>query len=145
MLAARGDTTESDQIAQIAALRAEVGALKRQRLETSGTSGRSQPDVARPMDDDSRAALVADIKQQLKTEMGLLPVSLLRERRQSFVELYSYDMTGASNYGTAGLSRQRLLRHGEARRRRAGRSAAVAQDRVGENHVSRPRDCREGH
>jgi S1-C subfamily serine protease len=54
------------------------------------------------MDDRSRAALVADIKQQLKSEMGLVPLSLLRERRQSFVELYSYDVTGASNYGTAG-------------------------------------------
>ena len=54
------------------------------------------------MDDHSRAALVADIKQQLKSEMGLMPVSMLRERRQSFVELYSYDATGASNYGTAG-------------------------------------------
>jgi S1-C subfamily serine protease len=54
------------------------------------------------MDDHSRAALVADIKQQLRSEMGLLPVSLLRERRASFVEMYSYDATGASNYGTAG-------------------------------------------
>ena len=31
-----------------------------------------------------------------------MPVSLLRERRQSFVEMYSYETTGASNYGTAG-------------------------------------------
>jgi S1-C subfamily serine protease len=54
------------------------------------------------MDDRSRAALVDDIKRQLRSEMGLLPVSLIRERRQSFVELYSYDTTGASNYGTAG-------------------------------------------
>jgi S1-C subfamily serine protease len=54
------------------------------------------------MDDHSRAALVADIKRQLKSEMGLLPVSMLRERRASFVEMYSYDSTGASNYGTAG-------------------------------------------
>jgi hypothetical protein len=101
LIAARGATSsESEQLAQIAALRAEVGALKRQRLEVLGTSGRIEPN--RPIDDDSRAALVADIKQQLKTEMGLVPVSLLRERRQSFVELYSYDMTGASNYGTAG-------------------------------------------
>ena len=101
LIAARGATnSEAEQLAQIAALRAEVGALKRQRLETSGTTGRIE--TSRPMDDDSRAALVADIKQQLKTEMGLVPVSLLRERRQSFVELYSYDMTGASNYGTAG-------------------------------------------
>lgn len=93
---------ESDQIA---ALRAEVGALKRQRSETSGTAGRlasSETAVVGAMDDRGRAALVAEIKQQLKHEMGLMPVSLMRERRQSFVELYSYDVTGASNYGTAG-------------------------------------------
>jgi S1-C subfamily serine protease len=100
LLAARATAaTESDQIA---ALRAEVGALKRQRSEISGTSGRTEPHAAAAMDDSSRAALVADIKQQLKSEMGLLPVSMLRERRASFVELYSYDVTGASNYGTAG-------------------------------------------
>jgi S1-C subfamily serine protease len=92
---------ESDQIA---ALRAEVGALKRQRAtEVSGTAGRStETDLVGAMDDRSRAALVADIKQQLRSEMGLMPVSLMRERRRSFVELYSYDVTGASNYGTAG-------------------------------------------
>lgn len=100
LIAARAATaTENDQIA---ALRAEVSSLKRQRVEISGTSGRTEPVKSGGMDDHSRAALVADIKQQLKSEMGLLPVSLLRERRESFVELYSYDMTGASNYGTAG-------------------------------------------
>src|SRR5262249_16231092 len=35
-------------------------------------------------------------------EMGLLPVSLLRDRRSSFVELYSYDKAGKTHYGTAG-------------------------------------------
>src|SRR6185503_16058867 len=85
---------------QIAELRAELGALKRQRVGV-GTSGRTEAPVG-AIDDHSRAALVADIKQQLKTEMGLMPVSMLRERRQSFVEMYSYDATGASNYGTAG-------------------------------------------
>ncbi len=100
LIAARAATaTENDQIA---ALRAELSSLKRQRTEISGTSGRTEPANRALMDDHSRAALVADIKQQLKSEMGLLPVSLLRERRESFVELYSYDMTGASNYGTAG-------------------------------------------
>lgn len=99
LLAARAaGSTESDQIA---ALRAEVGALKLQRSET-GTSGRIEAAGAGAMDVHSRAALVADIKQQLTSEMGLLPLSLLRDRRQSFVELYSYDATGASNYGTAG-------------------------------------------
>ncbi len=34
--------------------------------------------------------------------MGLFPLDLLRERRASFVELYSYDDRGASSYGTAG-------------------------------------------
>jgi hypothetical protein len=37
----------------------------------------------------SRARMVAEIKQELQSEMGLLPVQLLRERRSSFVELYS--------------------------------------------------------
>ncbi|NUS18181.1 MAG: trypsin-like peptidase domain-containing protein [Mesorhizobium sp.] len=91
---------------QIAALRAELGSLKRQRAaEISGTSGKTaeaHAPAAAPMDDHSRAALVADIKKQLRSEMGLLPVSMLRERRASFVEMYSYDSTGASNYGTAG-------------------------------------------
>jgi S1-C subfamily serine protease len=80
-----------------------VGALRRQRIGVSGTSGRTADTApVAAMDDHSRAAIVADIKQQLKHEMGLTPVSLLRERRQSFVEMYSYDTTGASNYGTAG-------------------------------------------
>ena len=49
-----------------------------------------------------RARMVADIKEQLRTEMGLVPLSLIRERRASFVELYSYDNDGQKNYGTAG-------------------------------------------
>jgi S1-C subfamily serine protease len=103
-LAAR--TAGAGENDQIAALRAEVSALKRQRVET-GTAGRvavasTETAVPGAMDERSRAALVADIKQQLRSEMGLMPVSLMRERRQSFVELYSYDITGASNYGTAG-------------------------------------------
>src|SRR6266576_5897750 len=49
-----------------------------------------------------RERLVADIKEELRHEMGLLPVSLIRERQASFVELYSYDNHGQRNYGTAG-------------------------------------------
>ena len=100
LLAARQAASSDNE--QIAALRAEVGALQRQRTGVAGTSGRTAPAAAGALDDHSRAALVADIKQQLKSEMGLTPVSLLRERRQSFVEMYSYDAAGASNYGTAG-------------------------------------------
>jgi hypothetical protein len=50
----------------------------------------------------ARARMVAEIKQQLQSEMGLTPVHLLRERRSSFVELYAYDSQGKTNYGTAG-------------------------------------------
>jgi len=100
-LAARQAAASEDD--QIAALRAEVGALRRQqRPPTSGTSGRPTDAAPVGIDDHSRAALITDIKQQLRTEMGLVPVSLLRERRRSFVEMYSYDVTGSSNYGTAG-------------------------------------------
>ena len=79
-LAARQATASEND--QFAALRAELGALKRQRpAATSGTIGRvAESPVA--IDDRSRAALVADIKQQLTSEMGLTPVSLLRRRRR---------------------------------------------------------------
>jgi trypsin-like peptidase len=49
-----------------------------------------------------REKLVADIKEQLRHEMGLLPVRLIRDRQASFVELYSYDNHGQRSYGTAG-------------------------------------------
>jgi S1-C subfamily serine protease len=93
--------TESEQIA---ALRAELSMLRQQHAQPiSGTMGRAtDAKAASVMDDESRAAIVADVKRELKSEMGLLPVSMLRERRDSFVEMYSYDSTGSSNYGTAG-------------------------------------------
>lgn len=90
---------DSDQ--QLAALRAEIALLKRRQSDITGTVGRSVLPAA-PVDDASRAALVADIKRQLQDEMGLLPLNLLRQRRESFVELYAYDDRGSSSYGTAG-------------------------------------------
>ena len=62
-----------------------------------GTSGRLEPKT-----DGGRASMVAEIKEQLQSEMGLMPVQMLRDRRSSFVELYSYDSLGKTNYGTAG-------------------------------------------
>ncbi len=50
----------------------------------------------------SRARMIAEIKEQLQNEMGLLPVHLLRDRKGSFAELYAYDSMGKTNYGTAG-------------------------------------------
>ena len=88
---------------QIAALRAEIDQLRRQQPAVpTGTSGVDPEDPLPYASDADRAALVEDVKRQLKNEMGLLPLNLIRERRQSFVELYSYDDRGSSSYGTAG-------------------------------------------
>jgi S1-C subfamily serine protease len=90
---------ESDY--RIAALRAEIDLLRRQQTPlATGTSGTAA--AAAAIDVESRAALVEDVKRQLQSEMGLFPLTLMRERSASFVELYSYDDRGASSYGTAG-------------------------------------------
>jgi hypothetical protein len=78
-------------------VRAELGrAGHPEAVVPAGTSGQLASRDA------GRASMVAEIKEQLQTEMGLLPVHLLRDRRSSFVELYSYDNLGKTNYGTAG-------------------------------------------
>lgn len=91
-------STEADEIA---ALRAEIAQLRSaQSVVPTGTSGIGPSITRTPVE--SRAAIVEDVKRQLQSEMGLLPITMIRDRRQSFVELYSYDDRGASNYGTAG-------------------------------------------
>ena len=91
-----GARQTADTDAQFAALRAELNELRRRDAQVpTGTSGASYGDP-------SRVALIEDVKRQLTDEMGLLPLNLLRERRDSFVELYSYDDRGSSSYGTAG-------------------------------------------
>jgi S1-C subfamily serine protease len=85
---------------QLAVLRAEIALLKHRPPEPAGTSGSGGRAAA--LDPSNRAAIVADVKRQLADEMGLLPLNLLRDRRESFVELYSYDDKGSSSYGTAG-------------------------------------------
>jgi hypothetical protein len=90
--------------AKIDALRAEVNeALDalRDGVRPSATSGATAAGAGDPRAD-AQTAMVNQIKRELQVEMGLMPVHLLRERRQSFVELYSYDNHGHSNYGTAG-------------------------------------------
>jgi len=99
-LAARQNATSEESIA---ALRAEIELLRRREAqEPTGTAGRRVVAPASMMDDDSRAAIIEDVKRELSVEMGLLPLNLLRDRRNSFVELNTYDDKGASNYGTAG-------------------------------------------
>jgi hypothetical protein len=63
--------------------------------------GERQPEVVAAAGD-ARSALVDEVKRQLQSEMGLFPVRLLRERRESFVELNAVDNFGKTSYGTAG-------------------------------------------
>jgi hypothetical protein len=91
-------------------IRSEIGKGGPSAAGAAGTTGSqqartpvnsSEPTVT-GFDQTARARMVAEIKNELQSEMGLLPVQLLRDRRESFVELYSYDSLGKTNYGTAG-------------------------------------------
>jgi S1-C subfamily serine protease len=94
-----GARQNADTEAQFAALRAELSELRhREPLIATGTAGRVSPTPSVADLD----AIVDDVKRRISDEMGLFPLDLLRERRQSFVELYSYDDRGSSSYGTAG-------------------------------------------
>jgi len=97
-----GARASADSDVRLAELRAEVELLRKRPVEAVGTTGTSGASAMAMMDDASRASLIADVKRQLTDEMGLLPLNLLRERSESFVELYSYDDRGSSSYGTAG-------------------------------------------
>jgi S1-C subfamily serine protease len=98
-----GARQNADSAERVAALRAEVDLLRqRDVLKIAGTSGRYADPGPLSAETAARTALVEEVKEQLRQEMGLLPINMLRERRNSFVELYSYDDKGASSYGTAG-------------------------------------------
>ena len=87
-----------------AEVRTELGRGRRnEAVVTAGTSGHvAREDADAAERNSARQKMVKEIKQELQSEMGLLPVHLLRDRRASFVELYSTDNFGKTNYGTAG-------------------------------------------
>lgn len=69
----------------------------------SGTAlvGVSVQNGAAP-DEQGTRAVVERVKAELQEEMGLMPLSLVRERRDSFAELYAKDKGDSRTYGTAG-------------------------------------------
>src|SRR5258708_39586954 len=98
-----------DAAASRASYDARLDAIQREMRSGLGRAGRAEAVVPAGTSgrlpakgDGGRASMVAEIKEQLQTEMGLLPVHILRDSRPSFVELYSYDNLGKTNYGTAG-------------------------------------------
>src|SRR5689334_2002485 len=95
----------ADNDARLTALSADLarGIERRRDVQptASGTTGERQPEVVAAAGD-ARNAIVDEVKRQLQNEMGLLPVQLLRDRRESFVELNAIDNFGKTSYGTAG-------------------------------------------
>jgi hypothetical protein len=102
------DQRLADRDRRISALRSEMDAVVKAMRDERGASGSRAGVIATTgttnteLGASGRAAMVEEIKAQLQTEMGLVPVRLLRDRRRSFVELYASDNQGHSNYGTAG-------------------------------------------
>ena len=96
------DSVRAGYDARLEALRDEVHRELGKDPLPAGTSGETTRPRAAGKLKGSRAQMVAEIKEELQSEMGLLPVNLLRERRSSFVELYADDNLGKTNYGTAG-------------------------------------------
>lgn len=87
--------------ARLDALRAELQRAMAREAAASApvpTTGVEAPDAGAGR----RDTLIAEIKEQLRSEMGLMPLRLIRERRSSFVELRTEDSEGEKGYGTAG-------------------------------------------
>jgi hypothetical protein len=91
----RTDRRLADAAARLDAL--ELSVERGAGTPSTGTTGAALPSAGR-----DREALVQSVVTRVQREMGLFPVRLIRERRPSFVELYSTDSRDASHYGTAG-------------------------------------------
>ena len=101
--ASTGSASSSDIEAIRAEVRRELGRNEAGDVVLpAGTAGQAQGRDDSGPAKAGRAKMVAEIKQELQSEMGLLPLHLLRARRSSFVELYSTDNFEKTNYGTAG-------------------------------------------
>ena len=86
-----------------AELRTQLGKVRAPEVVPASTMGGETSDGPSHEGPSAvRERMIADIKRELQSEMGLLPLALLRDRRTSFVELYSTDNFGKTNYGTAG-------------------------------------------
>ena len=93
----------ADNDARVAALRDDMARsiLQLRQAQPAGTNGQHLPAIV-PANGQTQTALVDEIKRQIQSEMGLFPVRLLRDRKESFVELNAYDNFGKTSYGTAG-------------------------------------------
>jgi S1-C subfamily serine protease len=93
----------ADNDARLTALRDDVakGILEFRQASPTATAGMRMPEIVTAAGS-PQSAFVDEIKRQIQSEMGLFPVRLLRDRKESFVELNAKDTYGKTSYGTAG-------------------------------------------
>ena len=91
----------ADNDARLNEMARSIMRIRELQPRPGGTDGQRQPEVV-SASGTPQSTMVEEIKRQLQSEMGLLPVRLLRERRDSFVELNAFDNFGKTSYGTAG-------------------------------------------
>ena len=91
----------ADNDARLNDMARSIMRIRESQPQPGGTGGYRQAEVV-AASGSPQSAMVEEIKRQLQSEMGLMPVRLLRERRDSFVELNAYDNFGKTSYGTAG-------------------------------------------
>ena len=91
----------ADNDARLDSITRSILRIREGQPQPDGTGGQRQPEVVAAAGT-GQSAMVEEIKRQLQAEMGLMPVRLLRERRDSFVELNAFDNFGKTSYGTAG-------------------------------------------
>ena len=91
----------ADNDARLNEMARSIMRIREWQPRPGGTDGQRHPEVV-SASGSPQSAMVEEIKRQLQSEMGLMPVRLLRERRDSFVELNAYDNFGKTSYGTAG-------------------------------------------
>jgi hypothetical protein len=80
--------------------------LRRLELDVAANDARIDARITELHDEMTRTLVDRrsgeEIKQQLQNEMGLLPIRLLRQKRESFVEVNAFDRAGNMRYSTAG-------------------------------------------
>jgi hypothetical protein len=95
----------ADNDARLTALRDDLAKnileIRGQMPAAAGTDGEGGTDIV-SASGTPRSAFVDEIKRQIQSEMGLFSVRLLRDRKESFVELNAKDTFGKTSYGTAG-------------------------------------------
>jgi hypothetical protein len=91
----------ADNDARLNDMARSIMRIRESQPQPGGTGGYRQAEVV-AASGSPQSVMVEEIKRQLQSEMGLMPVRLLRERRDSFVELNAYDNFGKTSYGTAG-------------------------------------------